>query len=324
MMTANTTPIVVTEAPFVPSAELVICGKAIRIARAGLIRVASLRDELCDEGVDDPEEMIRQLKQQAKADIFNFRQQLPCTDRLFPYPSEVDNLAVLDITSYDHWWNTEIRNDARRMVRKASKAGVDIREVPFDDELVAGIKGIWDESRFRQGRPYYHYNKPFNAVKRENSTFMERSQFIGAFYKGELIGFNKVFYTGCRADHIEIISKIAHRDKSPTNALLAKSIELAAARGTPHMTYAKFTYGKKGDDSLTDFKQRNGFRMVEIPRYFVPLTSAGSLALKMGLHKGFKEALPASVLRGVSKARTAWGKATVKFLNKPKAAAVEE
>ncbi len=296
----------------------------MRISRTGLIRVATLRDELCDEGVEDPAELVRQLKSSTKADLLNFRQQLPFTERLFDYPFEWDNLAVLNITTYDHWWNTEIRNDARRMVRKAGKAGVDIREVPFDDELVAGIKGIWDESRFRQGRPYYHYNKPFEAVKRENSTFMDRAQFIGAYYQGELIGFNKVFYTGCRADHIEIISKIAHRDKSPTNALLAKSVELAAARRVPHMTYAKFTYGKKGDDSLTDFKQRNGFRMVPIPRYFVPLTPAGCFALKMGLHKGFKEALPAPVLRGISKARTAWSKATDRFVSRSSQAAAPE
>lgn len=316
-MTADSAPIIKdNNVAFSPVGDHEISGKTIRIARAGLIRVATLRDELCDEGVEDPEEMIRQLKLQTKADIFNFRQQLPVTDQIFAYPSEWDNLAVLEITSYDHWWNMDIRNDARRMVRKAIKAGVEIRLVNFDDELVAGIKGIWDESRFRQGRPYYHFNKPFDAVKRENSTFMERAQFIGAYFKGELIGFNKVFYTGCRADHIEIISKIAHRDKAPTNALLAKSIELAAARGVSHMTYAKFTYGKKGDDSLTDFKDRNGFKMVQIPRYFVPLTSAGSLALKMGLHKGFKEALPACVLRGISKVRTAWGKATARFVSK--------
>ena len=289
-----------------------IGGKAIRIQRAGIVRVATLRDELCDEGVEDPEAIIRELKARTKADLFNFRQQLPHTQPQCAFHLEWDNLAVLEIESYEHWWNKQIRNDARRMVRKAEKHGIEIRLMDFSDELVAGIKNIWDETPFRQGRLSRHYHKDFETVKRENSTFMDRAQFLGAYYHGEMVGFNKTFYTGVRADHVVVMSKIAFRDMAPTNALLARSVELAAQRGARYMTYAKYSYGKKGEDSLSDFKSRNGFTKDGIPRYFVPLTSRGAFALRLGWHKGFKEAMPAFLLRGVSKSRGLLGKLIVR------------
>jgi len=50
-----------------------------------------------------------------------------------------------------------------------------------------------------------------------------------------------------------------------------------------------FSYGKKQRDSLADFKRHNGFQKVDLPRYYVPLTAAGRIALRLGLQHGISE-----------------------------------
>ena len=76
---------------------------------------------------------------------------------------------------------------------------------------------------------------------------------------------------------MQIISMIRHRDKAPTNALVAQAVRSCAERGIAYLWYANFSYGKKQPDSLADFKRHNGFQKVELPRYYIPLTFAGGL-----------------------------------------------
>ena len=99
----------------------------------------------------------------------------------------------------------------------------------------------------------------------------------------------------------QIISKIACRDLAPNNALLAKAVERCAERGFPYLVYALWL-----DDSLGDFKRSNGFQRFDLPRYFVPLTKKGKLALKFGLHRGWKEAVPKQISRPLKKLRRRW------------------
>jgi hypothetical protein len=271
--------------------SLVVDGKTIVIT-GKLLRIARIKDEICDNGVRHPEAIINELRNIKKADIFTFNQKPPETRPDFDYYFEWDNLAVLQIKSFEHWWNEEIHNDARRMVRKAAKSGVVAKIVPFSDELVSGIKDIYDESPIRQGKPFWHYGKDFNTIKEDNASFLERSEFIGAYYEDELIGYEKIIYTGNRADPIQLISKMKHRDKSPTNALVAKSIEICAQKGISYLTYGNYVYGKKHEDSLAEFKKRNGFVKVDVPRYYVPLTLKGKIAVSLKLHREVIDLLP--------------------------------
>jgi hypothetical protein len=268
------------------------------------LKIASIKDELCDDGVHTPETIINELKKTGTADIFTFDQKLPETDPRFKYYFEWDNLAVLHIKSFEHWWNKQIHNDARRMVRKAEKKGVVAKVVPFTDELVRGIKDIYDESPIRQGKLFWHYKKDFKTIKEDNLPFLERSEFIGAYYNNELIGFEKIIYTGNRADPTQLISKIKDRDKSPTNAIVAKCVETCAQRGISFLTYANYVYGRKGTDSLGEFKKRNGFEKVGIPRYYIPLTIKGELALKLKLHRDLIEMIPSFLLVFLLKLRS--------------------
>ena len=49
------------------------------------------------------------------------------------------------------------------------------------------------------------------------------------------------------------------------------------------------------DDGLGEFKRRCGFQRLDVPRYFVPLTRKGEIAIRFGLHLGAKRLLPPRV-----------------------------
>jgi hypothetical protein len=103
------------------------------------------------------------------------------------------------------------------------------------------------------------------------------------------------------ADLGQIISKIEHRDKSVTSALIAKAMELCCTRRIAHLVYGFWT-----EDSLGQFKRRLGFREALLPRYFVPLTVKGQLAMRTGAHRGLKALLPDQVSASLKRARSAW------------------
>ena len=164
--------------------------------------------------------------------------------------------------------------------------------VQFDDELVAGIKRIYDETPIRQGRRFSHYQKDLEPVKRENSSYLERCDFLGAYFEGELIGFVKMVYVGQVARIMQILSMNAHFDKRPPNALLAKCVERCCEKGMKYFVYGKYVYGNKRNSPITEFKRRTGFEEMRFRRYYVPLTVWGGVALKLGLHHGLQGLLP--------------------------------
>jgi hypothetical protein len=194
------------------------------------------------------------------------------------------------------------------MVRRAEKSGVTVREVPFDDGLVRGISAIYDECPTRQGKPFKHYRKSLAAVGAENGTFLDRSVFLGAFLGSTLIGFGKLVSDEHRgqAGLMQIVSMIGHRDKAPTNALIAHAVRSCDERGIPYLVYANFAYVKKERDTIAEFKQHNGFQRIELPRYYVPLTMIGRAALRMGLHHPLKEHLPEALLERMRTVRRFW------------------
>jgi hypothetical protein len=194
------------------------------------------------------------------------------------------------------------------MVRKAEKMGLSVREVPFDDELVAEISAIYNETPIRQGKPFWHYGKSLETVRRENGTFAGDSLFIGAFFQERLVGFAKLVGNAERSQVIlmQILSMIQHRDKAPTNALIAQAVRSCAERNIPYVVYSNFSYGKKQRDSLADFKKSNGFQRIEVPRYYVPLTPVGRVALQLGFHKRLAERIPESLLVRYRDVRSRW------------------
>ena len=283
------------------------CGKDIRV-HGELIRIARLEAEGY-EFLENPEAALDDLRESGiRIDLFTFIQKLPHTSPQHSYPMEWDNLAALPVSTFDHWWTRQINDKTRNMVRRAENKGVAVREVLFDDALVQGISAIYNESPIRQGKPFWHYGKDLETVRMENATFLDRSAFLGAFLGDSLIGFAKLVSSEDQgqAALMQILSMIHHRDKAPTNALIAQVVRYCAARGIPYLVYSKFSYGKKQRDPLSDFKHHNGFQRIELPRYYIPLTRTGWVALRLSLHHRLADHIPEPVLIQLRKLRSLW------------------
>jgi hypothetical protein len=275
-------------------------GRFVRIARLELDKT---------EFLDDPAAMVDALRRsKTRIDLFTFLQQLPETKPKYSYPMEWDNLAVLPVSTFDHWWNQQIRSLPRNRARQAEKRGVALREVAFDDDLVRGIWEIYNENPVRQGKPFSHYGKDIEEVREHAGTFLDRSIFIGAFLDDRLIGFIKLMTNEARtlANLVHIVSMIQHRDKAPTNALIAHAVRACSARGIAHLVYQNFAYGKKQGDSLSHFKEINGFQRIDLPRYYVPLTAVGRAAFSLDLHHKFVDYFPTALSTRLLELRNAW------------------
>jgi hypothetical protein len=223
---------------------------------------------------------------------------MPDVTPSYPYHREQEEIAVLPITTYDHWWKQQIKSRVRNQIRKAEKEGVVVKETSYDDDFVRGMTAIFNESPIRQGRRFWHYGKDFETIKRQFSRYVFRERMIGAYYQGEMIGFMMLGDAGGFALTGQIISSLKHRDKSPNNALIAKAVEVCASRGLGYLIYLFWS-----DDSLAEFKRRCGFEKVNVPRYYVPLSWRGALALKAGAHRGWKAMLPKGLKTSLKRVR---------------------
>jgi hypothetical protein len=274
----------------------------------GLLKVARRADDRY-ESIDDPAPTLETLRDSGeRVDIFTFMQKLPETSPKYDFHMEWDNVAALAVTTYDRWWTAQVNAKTRNVVRRSERAGVAVREVLFDDQLAQGISGIYNETPIRQGKPFPHFGKAPDAVRRDNGTFPDQSIFLGAYLRERLIGFAKLVrdHDNRQAGLMQILSMIRHRDKAPTNALIAHSVRVCAERQIEHLLYASFSYGNKQRDGLSDFKRHNGFQRIELPRYYIPLTPTGRVALRFGLHHRLADRFPEPLLARLRTARRFW------------------
>jgi hypothetical protein len=291
----------------VPSAQ--IDGRTV-VATGKWLKIAAVREEELVEGdtVADPASFVSQLKGSGlKADIFTFAQRLPDTTPKHDYHIDWDNDAVVPITNFSHWWKERAEYSIRKAVNRAKKAGVVAELAEFNDEFVEALCRIYNESPVRQGKAFWHYQKDFETVKRELATYLDRSIFIGAYLNSELIGSMKITYVRSSATIMQIFCAQKHFDKRPNNALIAKAIEICELEGKSHLIYGSFVYHDR-NSTLTEFKRRNGFEPMPLPRYYIPLTLNGSVALRLGLHRGLMGILPQSAITAAEKLRAKWYK----------------
>lgn len=284
-----------------------ICNEVIR-TKGMLFRTAYLDGEGY-QFPPNPESALEFIrKYETRIDLFTFIPRLSDTKRIYRYPMEWDNMAVLSLTTYDHWITHQISSRVRSIVRKTARDGLVVREVPFDDALIRGISAIYNETPVRQGRRFGHYGIGLDDLRKMKSTFLDRATFIGAFFEGKLVGFAKLVADEERsqAGLMHILSMIQHRDKAPTNALIAQAVRSCVDRGISYLWYVKFYYGQKGHDSLAEFKRRNGFQKVDLPRYYIPLTFRGRIALHLGLHRGIFDRIPGPLAATYRKVRSFW------------------
>jgi hypothetical protein len=268
----------------------------------GALQVVALEDEWYED-VDDPEAVIKVLRTRRDlgADLFTFWQRLPDAEPRHTFYREWEEIAALKITSYEHWWGDQIKSRIRTTIRKSEKEGLSVREASYDDDFVRGMTAIFNESAVRQGRKFWHYGKDSMTVKAQFSRCIHRERMIGAYVGDEMVGFVMLGDAGRFALLGQIISSLNHRDRAPNNALVAKSVEISANLGFEYLVYWYW-----GDDSLAEFKRRCGFEKVRLPRYYVPLTLRGRLALRTGVHRGLAAMLPAGMKRTLKRWRASW------------------
>ena len=285
-----------------------IYGQTYSISR-GVLTTLKLEHEWYED-VRDPFAVIDALNHSSnvKPDIFTFWQRVPELEPKYDFYSEWESVAALPIESFDHWFTKQISSRMRSQIRKAQKDGVEVRECSYDDDFVRGMTEIFNEAPIRQGRKFWHYGKDFETIKRQFSKYLFREEMIGAYFQDEMIGFMMLGHAGNYAVTGQIISKIEHRDKATNNVLISKAVEVCAKRGLPYLVYLYWT-----NDSLAEFKRRCGFVETKVPRYFVPLTRRGALALKAGVHKGLIVAIPERIKAPLKKLRKFWFEKTGNF-----------
>jgi len=289
---------------YVPSTD--ICGRTV-VVTGKWISTAQIKDEDVVEGVtvEAPDSFIIKLKESnLKADVFTFAQRPTDVTPKFDYYSEWDNWAAMPTTCFKDWWEN-LPQESRKNVRRATKRGVVVKVTPFDDDLVKGVHRIYNGIRVRDGRPFWHFGQDIQSVRRGLATYLDRSEFIAAYWGEELIGFVKMVYVDDLAMLFHLISMDEHYDKRPANALIAKAAEVCEQKGVSHLIYTKFIYGNKRRSSLVEFKRRNGFQQVNFPRYYIPLTLRGKLFVWLRLYRGFSGLMPEPILQPLLSLR-AW------------------
>lgn len=261
------------------------------LASGRLMKTAELK-YIWEEDVRDPELVIRELKNgPLKVDILKFWQRIPDTEPKFPYYHEWRYPASIPITTHKQWFEKQIKKTARTKIRKAERLGLKVREEQLSDELIRGIMEIYNESPLRRGKPFWHYGKDFETVKKELSQDLEKCMFVTAYWNGELIGFIKFFFLDRYAKTTLILDKVSRRDVGSMNSLISKIIEICADRNIPYFVYS---YWRRGDHG--QFQESNGFIKTAVPEYFVPLTTRGRLALLLNLHRGIKGWIPEKMM----------------------------
>ena len=264
--------------------------ETLSVKKKSLVKIAHDVQEY-EKNILPRDDFIEKLRER-DIDIYTFLDRkwcCPILNSLANWIREDDNVGLLEIKDYDSWWQA-IGKKTRNMVRKAEKNGVKVEVVAPSDKLAEGIWKIYNETPIRQERAFPHYGESLELVM-GNMYAAKNNTFIGAYIDGELLGFIQIIY----GDNIAIISNILslqqHWDKSLNNALLAKAVEVCVSKGQKWLMY-----GRIGNHpSLDKFKENNGFAKFQITRYYVPITGKGRLAIRLGLHKDLKDALPNSV-----------------------------
>jgi hypothetical protein len=189
-----------------------------------------------------------------------------------------EGTGLLHITSYDNWLKSI--SSRARFVRKGFRLGLKVEVVDIDDQFLKSALKIYNETPVRQGRRYTGYGVSMEDLKAKFAA-MPNSEVLGAYFEENLIGLVWVGYGDRVAALRSFLSLISSRDKYPNNCLIAGTVKRCFEKGYEFLTYGNMGY----NPSLDFFKQSNGFRIFYVPRYYVPLTSKGVVAMKLRLHQ---------------------------------------
>lgn len=263
----------------------------LEIKKKGFLKIVRDSREYLED-VAPSQSFLSDLKMKG-VDVFTFIERSWCMDYFedfpFAYVKSIDNVAILGIESYEKWWKN-VKSETRTRLRKALKNGVTAREIGSCERLMEGIWKIYNETPIRQGRKFPHYGETIDAVR---GTYGNKpnSAYVVAELQGEIIGFAEIDW----GDNVGVLSQLLsltkHSDKGVNNSLIAKAIEVCSNNHAEWLIYARMG----NHPSLDLFKRNNGFYKCLIKRYYIPLTKKGKVAVRLGLHREIRDALPESI-----------------------------
>ena len=142
------------------------------ITRGRWINIALIHDEeWIESDLEHPELCVRAMEEcksaGLRADIFTFSQKPYKPTPQYSYHTESESMAVVRVTSFKAWWDA-LPQETRKNVRRSQKRGVVVKVRELDDELVREIVAVNNESATRQGKPFYHYGKTADQVRKDH------------------------------------------------------------------------------------------------------------------------------------------------------------
>ncbi len=264
----------------------------LEVRKKGLIKLAEIVDVFAYLNRVNPTERFISKVKDRDADAFTFIERTWCDPHINPASSwvkEQDNIALLSISTYQEWFE-RVGKKTRNMIRKAEKSGIETKIVVPDEKFAEGIWKIFNETPIRQGRASPYYGISIEKVKQD--ILNDRGfTFVGAYLGDELAGFIQLVH----GDQLSIITQILalqkHQDKAVNNATVAKAVQYCAEHGIANLMYGRM----ENHPSLDKFKESNGFIKCDLNRYYIPLTTKGSIAIKLRLHRPLKDTMPDSL-----------------------------
>ncbi len=226
-----------------------------------------------------------------EVDVFTFAERSWIAST--PNPSslwvrEEDSVGLLRVTSYEKWLKDIVKKTRHNMVRRAEKFGIRTEIVTeINEKFIQDVWKIYNETPIRQNRAFPHYGISTEALK--NMIHKENCTIIAAFMQDELVGVAQMSHGNNVVILSQLLSLQKHWKTAINNALIAKAVQICEARGIRWLLYGRM---ETAHPSLDSFKRHNGFSKFPLTRFYVPLTGKGKIALKLGLHKELKDALP--------------------------------
>jgi hypothetical protein len=266
----------------------------LKINKKGFVKIAKLYEE--NEYLHNlvPSNSFFEKLKEREIDICTFIERKWCCPISNPqreWLKTKDNIALLEVIPYKEWLE-KIGKKTRNMIRKAEKSDIKTSIIEPSEELALGMWKVFNETPIRQGRHYSNYGISLDAIRGGVMASRKTGDtFIAAYFKDEFVGFVQLRYGDNIVVMSEILSLQKFWDKAVNNALIAKAIEVCAAKNDKWLMY-----GRMGNHpSLDNFKVNNGFTKFNLIRYYVLLTNKGRIAGKFSLHREVKDALPQSL-----------------------------
>jgi len=119
-----------------------LIGNTELITTGRLVKIAMLRNEWY-EFLEEPQGFLEVLRRsKISASLFTFLEKPAEKEPKERFHCEHESIPVLPVTTYEHWLKKQVNDKTRNMVRNASRSGVEVREVVFDDAFIRDVTEI--------------------------------------------------------------------------------------------------------------------------------------------------------------------------------------